>query len=118
VAPGVYLVDIGIEPGIGGMCYEVGPHGFRCDFGRVLAWEPGERLVFSWQISANREPVPDPEEASEVVVRFRPVEGGTAVELTHRHFERHGEGGEEYRRMMGSEQGWPWILQRFAESAG
>ena len=30
------LEDIGIEPHEGGLCFERGPHGFRCDWGRVL----------------------------------------------------------------------------------
>jgi len=47
---GETLVRIAIEPRTGGMCVEVGPHGFRCDWGRVLAYEPPRRLVFSWQI--------------------------------------------------------------------
>jgi Domain of unknown function (DUF4394) len=29
------LDEIGIEPHEGGMCFERGPHGFRCDWGRV-----------------------------------------------------------------------------------
>ena len=33
------LEDMGIEPHEGGICFEVGPHGFRCDWGRVLAWD-------------------------------------------------------------------------------
>lgn len=32
---------IGIEPRVDGLCFEHGPHGFRCDWGRVLAWELG-----------------------------------------------------------------------------
>jgi uncharacterized protein YndB with AHSA1/START domain len=111
------LVEIGIEPGVDGMCYEIGPHGFRCDFGRVLSWEPGSRLVFTWQISPKREPVPNPDNASEVEVVFREAEDGqTEVELTHRHFERHGDGGEEYRDAMASEYGWPLILQRYVQA--
>lgn len=111
------LVEIGIEPGVDGMCYEIGPHGFRCDFGRVLSWEPGSRLVFTWQISPNREPVPNPDNASEVEVVFRQAEDGqTEVELTHRHFERHGDGGEEYRDAMASEYGWPLILQQYVQA--
>jgi uncharacterized protein YndB with AHSA1/START domain len=109
------LVEIAIESDPGGMCYEVGPHGFRCDFGRVLTLEPGEHLVFTWQISPNREPVPDPEDAGEVSVEFAGTDAGTRVYLTHRHFERHESGGEEYCRMMGSDHGWPLILERFAD---
>lgn len=106
------LQEIAIEPREGGHCYEVGPYGFRCDFGRVLAWEPGRRIAFTWQISPRREPEPDPARASEVEVRF----GDGRVELEHRGFERHGPGADEYAAAMGGEHGWPLILARYAAS--
>ena len=112
------LEEIGIEGREGGLCFERGPHGFRCDWGRVLAYEPGARVVFSWQISPTRVPEPDPERASEVEVRFAAAEEGTRVELEHRAFERHGEGAEGYEAAMASEQGWPYILERYARAAG
>ena len=112
---GAVLDDIGIEPRVDGMCWERGPHGFRCDWGRVLAWDPPQRLTFAWQIAPSRAPEPDPSHASEVEVRFRPEGDGTRVELEHRHFGRHGDGAAEYRQMMASEYGWPTILARYAE---
>jgi uncharacterized protein YndB with AHSA1/START domain len=112
------LEDIGIEPGEGGMCFEIGPHGFRCDWGRVLAWQPPRRLVFTWQISPARVPDPDPDHASEVEVSFAPDGDETRVDLLHSGFERHGEGAESYSSAMGSEYGWPLILARYAELAG
>jgi uncharacterized protein YndB with AHSA1/START domain len=109
------LEDIGIEPHEDGLCFERGPYGFRCDWGRVLVWDPPRRLVFAWQISPRREPEPNPAKASEVQVRFTDNgEGGTSVELEHRRFERHGDDGAEYARMLGSQQGWPFLLDRFA----
>ena len=112
---GATLVDIGIEPHAGGACYEQGPHGFTCHWGRVLDWQPPARLVFSWQISPRREPVPDPDKASEVVVQFAPdANGGTRVTLEHRHFERHGDGAADYRAGMASPQGWSWLIERYA----
>lgn len=116
---GDVLDTIGIEAGEGGMCFELGPHGFRCDWGRVLAWEPAERLVITWQISPRREPVPDPAKASEIEVRFAAGDGGgTRVELEHRAFERHGEETAGYRDALASPQGWPYILDRYARAAG
>ena len=111
------LEAIGIEPREGGMCFERGPHGFRCDWGRMLAWEPPDRLVFTWQIGPSREPVPDPARASEVEVRFAPAAEGTRVTLEHRDFARHGDAGPGYRDALGSEQGWPYMLARVAGSA-
>lgn len=128
------LVEIGIHPREGAMCFEVGPHGFRCDWGRVLAAQRPERLRFTWQIGPSREPVPDPEQASEVDVRFigdgagrgaqagrRPAEHrsnpSTWIEVEHWRFERHGEGGEGYRDALASDQGWPYMLRRYAAAA-
>jgi uncharacterized protein YndB with AHSA1/START domain len=109
---GEALERIELEARQGGACVEWGLDGFRCDWGRVIAWEPPERLAFRWQISPRREPVPDPAEASEVEVSFEPTDGGTEVTLVHRGFDRHGEGAGEYRQALASEQGWPYILGR------
>jgi uncharacterized protein YndB with AHSA1/START domain len=113
------LDTIAIEPREGGRCFERGPHGFQADWGRVLTWDPPHRLVFRWQISPGREPVPDPDAASEVEVRFEAEDAqSTRVELEHRGFEKHGEGGAGYAAAMGSERGWPLILDRYASAAG
>jgi uncharacterized protein YndB with AHSA1/START domain len=108
------LVQIGIEPHEGGHCFELGPHGFRCDWGRVVTCEPPARIAFTWQITAQRVPQPDPARASLVEVRFSPDGEGTRVVLAHRHFSRHGEGAEDYEAAMSSPQGWPYLLERFA----
>ncbi len=113
---GDVLVDIGIEPHEGGLCFERGPHGFRCDWGRVLTWSPGERLTIAWQISPRREPEPNPVRASTVDIVFSAKDGGCRVMLEHRDFSRHGEGAEAYCAAMGSPQGWPYILSRFEKA--
>lgn len=99
-----------------GLCTEIGPNGFRCDWGTVLAHEPSKRLVFAWQISPRREPIPDPEKAGRVEVAAEPQgSGGTRLTLTHGDFGRYGEEGGAYAEMMGSKQGWPYILKRFRD---
>ncbi|HEX8345851.1 MAG TPA: SRPBCC family protein, partial [Actinoplanes sp.] len=108
------LDTIGIEPGPGGKAYEIGPHGFRLDWGRVLVWDPPRRVVLAWQIAPDRVPRPDPAQASEVDVSFRQQPGGTAVTLEHRHFERHGPDAAGYRRAM--TDGWRELLDRYAET--
>lgn len=115
---GDVLDTIAIEPRVGGMCFERGPHGFRCDWGRVLTLRRPDRIVFSWQIGPNREPVPNPELASEVEVRFAAVEAGARVELEHRGFTRHSGGAADYRAALESPQGWPYILDRYVHAAG
>jgi uncharacterized protein YndB with AHSA1/START domain len=112
------LLDIGVEPRSGGLCFEIGPHGFRCDWGRVCDWHPPERLRLAWQIGPHREPVPNPLHASVVAVSFTPVgQDLTDVTLVHDEFERHGPEAEAYRTAMASPQGWPFILHRFVEAA-
>ncbi len=105
--PGV-LAELGMQPRAGGMLYEIGPYGFRNDWGRVLTWDPPRRLVFTWQIGADRAPVPDPARASEVEVLFTPEGASTLVEVTHRHFDRHGEAAEGYREALTA--GWHELL--------
>jgi uncharacterized protein YndB with AHSA1/START domain len=113
---GEVLETIGIEPGEDGLCFERGPGGFRCDWGRVLAWEPPGRLVLAWQVSPRREPQPNPDHASEIEIRFESADqnpSATRVEFEHRHFDRHGPGADDYRDAMNSEPGWDYILGRF-----
>src|SRR5215218_6747878 len=63
---------------------------------------------------ARCEPNPDPAKAGEVGLRFEEGPRGTKIEFEHRGFSRHGEGGEGYREALGSERGWPYILDRYA----
>lgn len=106
------LAELGIEPRAGGMLYEIGPYGFRCDWGRVLTWDPPRRLVFTWQIGPDRVPLPDPARASEVEVLFQP-DGPeqTWVEVEHRYFDRHGAAAEGYREALTA--GWHELLSRY-----
>mgnify|MGYP000131898417 CR=1 FL=1 len=112
------LVSIAIEHHLGGRCTETGPHGFQIDWGRVLEWYPSEKLKFSWQISPNREPIPDSEKASVVAVDFEAINANTTLlVLTHDRFEKHGEGALAYRDSLASNYGWPFILNRYLEGA-
>lgn len=106
---------VGVEPRLGGLCFELGPHGFRCDWGRILEWDAPHRARLAWQIGPGREPVPDPGKASVVEVRFAPQgAGATRVTVEHAGFERHGAGADEYRAAMASGHGWPYLLDQFA----
>jgi uncharacterized protein YndB with AHSA1/START domain len=102
------LEDIGIGPREGGFCFERGPHGFTCHWGRVLVWDPPARLVLAWQIAPDRAPEPNPAKASKVEVRFRSAgSAGTRVDLEHRAFPHHGDAADTYRQALASPQGWP-----------
>jgi uncharacterized protein YndB with AHSA1/START domain len=112
------LAEIVFEPREGGHVYDRGVDGSECRWARVLAYEPPNRLVISWDISLQWQLETDPEKTSEVEVNFT-AEGtdSTRVELEHRNIERHGEGWERMRDAVGSPEGWGVGLRRFAEAA-
>ena len=106
------------EPRAGGRIYDRGVDGSECQWARVIAYEPPERLVFSWDISPQWQIETDLDRASEVEIRFTPEsEGRTRIELEHRHLDRHGRGWEELREGVAGDQGWPLYLGRYAEQA-
>ena len=103
------------EPRVGGSVYDRGTDGSECHWGRVRAYEPPERVVFSWNINPRWSIEDDPEQVSEVEVRFTEEEPGrTRVELEHRHLERHGEGWEQLREQLAAEGGWSGVLRGYA----
>jgi uncharacterized protein YndB with AHSA1/START domain len=113
---GVDIAETVFEPRAGGHLYDRGVDGSECRWARVLAYEPPDRVVFSWDIGPQWQIETDPEKTSEVEVRFIPeTPERTRVELEHRKLERHGEGWEGIRDAVDSEGGWPLYLQRFAE---
>jgi uncharacterized protein YndB with AHSA1/START domain len=115
------LLDVEIaervfEPRVGGRVYDRGTDGTECHWARVLAYEPPNRVVISWDISAQWQIETDPEKTSEVEVQFTSeAPERTRVELEHRNLDRHGDGWEGIRESVGGEGGWPGCLQRFAE---
>ncbi len=107
-----------MEGHIGGRCYSEQTDGTECDWGRITTWEPPERFVMAWMITAQWEYQPDVMKSSEVEVRFTPESDGTTrVDLEHRHFERMGAGWESMREMVDSQGGWGGTLQLFAAQA-
>ncbi|HEX9573513.1 MAG TPA: SRPBCC domain-containing protein [Myxococcales bacterium] len=91
------------EGGRGGRLVEA-QGGGDLEIGRVLVWEPGERLLFEWRARNFA-----PGEVTEVEVRFERAERGTRVVLEHRGWEaipakhpvRHGLAGPAFTDMMG-----------------
>lgn len=104
------------EPRVGGRIYDVAEDGTRCEWARVLAYEPPDRLVFSWDIGPTWQLESDPERASEVEVRFvAESDTRTRVELEHRHLERHGADWRSVAEGIDGDAGWPLYLRRFGE---
>jgi uncharacterized protein YndB with AHSA1/START domain len=115
---GADIAESVFEPKAGGRVYDRGVDGSECQWGRVIAYEPPDRVVFSWDISPQWQIETDLDRASEVEVRF--IADGprrTRVELEHRNLERHGEGWEGMREGVRGDQGWPLYLARFAAAA-
>jgi uncharacterized protein YndB with AHSA1/START domain len=113
---GVDIAETVFEPRAGGHIYDRGVDGNECRWARVLAYEPPDRLVFTWDISPSWQLESDPERASEVEVRFiAEAPKRTRVELEHRNLDRHGAGWESLREGVESPGGWPLYLQRYAD---
>jgi uncharacterized protein YndB with AHSA1/START domain len=112
----VEIAETVFEPRVGGHLYDRGVDGSECRWARVLAYEPPNRVVLSWDISPQWQLESDPKKTSEWEVSFIP-EGAerTRVELEHRNLERHGEGWEGEREGVAGAGGWPLYLQRFAD---
>ncbi|WP_335967126.1 SRPBCC domain-containing protein [Galbibacter sp. PAP.153] len=107
------LKEITIDDKVDGLCTEIGPHGFRSDWGRVIKLTENKEIRLKWQIGPKREPIPDPEKASELKILFKEIDDVTIMKFVHRNFENHGNGAENYRKMMGGKQGWDYILNIF-----
>ena len=112
----VPIVETVFEPEVGGRIYDVGSDGSRCEWSRILVFEPPSRVVFTWDISPTWQVEPDPDRTSEVEVRFIAESATrTRVELEHRHLDRHGPGWRSVAGGVDGDGGWPLYLRRYAE---
>jgi uncharacterized protein YndB with AHSA1/START domain len=113
----VDIAESVFEPRVGGHVYDRGVDGSECRWARVLAYEPPNRVMFSWDISPIWQVETDLDRTSEVEVRFiAESPDRTRVELEHRNLDRHGDGWEGMRDGVAGDQGWPLYLGRFAEN--
>ena len=109
--------EVVVEPRSGGRWYERAADGTECEWGRVIEWEPPDRVVFGWHLRPDWKYEPDESRASEVEVRFiAEGPGTTRVELEHRGFDVHGDRGDELRTGVAGEGGWGSLLERFAKA--
>jgi uncharacterized protein YndB with AHSA1/START domain len=116
---GVAIAETVFEPKADGHIYDRGVDGSECRWARVLAYEPPDRVLFSWDISPNWQIETDPDNTSEVEVTFiAESPQRTRVHLEHRHLDRHGSGWESLKDGVDYDQGWPLYLHRYAALFG
>jgi len=104
--------ELRFEPYVGGRLVEVHDleTGEGFEIGRVLAWEPGKRLVFTW-----RQDDWGPSEFTEVEVRFEAAGNGTRVTVEHGGWDRVPSAGAGVSEGYG--QGWAELLGFYARAA-
>jgi len=107
------LADVVMEPHEDGRWFEVDEDGTECQWGRVLEWQPPDRVLLGWQLNGQWEF--DPDFLTELEIRFVPVGPSTTrVELEHRDLERFGAAVVDVRASLDSPSGWAGLLERFA----
>jgi hypothetical protein len=105
-----------MEPRTGGRWFERAGDGSECNWGRVLAWDPTDRVLLSWDINAEWQYQADL--GTEVEVRFvAESKERTRVVLEHRKLERYGDKAEMMRALFESEGAWSGTLAAFAQVA-
>jgi uncharacterized protein YndB with AHSA1/START domain len=110
------IAETTFEPRVGGHIFDRAEDGSECRWARILAFEPPDRVVFSWDISPYWQLESDEANASEVEVRFiAESPERTRIVLEHRHLDRHGPGWEGVRDGIANEGGWPTYLARYAD---
>jgi uncharacterized protein YndB with AHSA1/START domain len=109
------IEEIVIEPHAGGRWYTRHTDGTQTSTGHVVAWEPGERLVITWQIGADWKYHVDL--VTTVEVRFVQEETDrTRVVLEHRDLEAYGADAEKMRETFSQPGAWDATLAAFASA--
>jgi uncharacterized protein YndB with AHSA1/START domain len=110
------IAETVFEPKVGGHIYDRAVDGTECHWARVLVFDPPERLVFSWDIDPEWQVETNPENTSEVEVRFvAETPERTRVELEHRAIDRHGPGWRAVSDGVAHDEGWTLYLSRYAD---
>jgi uncharacterized protein YndB with AHSA1/START domain len=112
---GAPIAQTVFEPQVGGNIIDRAVDGSECRWARILAYEPPNRVVFSWDISPRWQIETDPDQTSQVEVRFYTVTPErTRLELEHRHIDRHGPEWQAVTDGVDGDAGWPLYLARYA----
>ena len=110
------IAETVVETHVGGHIIDRGTDGSECRWATVLAFEPYDRFVFSWDISPAWQIETDRSKTSEVEVTFTALDAErTRVDIEHRHLDRHGEGWMSVRAGVSTDEGWPLYLNRYAD---
>ena len=113
------IAETVFEPEIGGNIIDRAEDGSECRWARILAYDPPNRVVFSWDIGPTWQVETDLGRTSEVEVTFTAETADrTRIELEHRNLDRHGPGWESVRDGVGHDEGWPLYLDRYAALFG
>ena len=111
---GAPIVETVFEPHVGGHILDRGIDGSECRWARIVVYEPPRRVVFSWDIGPTWRIETEPDNTSEVEVRFiAETPERTRVELEHRHIDRHGPGWPAVSDGIANDAGWPLYLARY-----
>ena len=94
-----------LEPRLDGRVYERQFDGTECEWGRLTAWDPPNRVALTWH------PGHGPDQAMLVDVTFRADGNATLVELTHSGWEILGD--EAARIRSDYDGGWTHVLALF-----
>ena len=107
------IQEIVVEPREGGRWYTRHEDGTETSTGYVAGWDPPERLVLTWQITADWRY--DPSLVTTVEVRFvEESPGRTRVELEHRDLDRYGPEADRMRMTFEDPGAWTGTLEAFA----
>jgi uncharacterized protein YndB with AHSA1/START domain len=98
-----------MEGRVGGRLYERTPSGEEHVWGTLVAWEPPNRIVYSWH------PGRGEETAQEVEITFGPEGEGTRVDIRHYGWERLGDRLEE--TIASYNEGWNKVIAVYAQAA-
>lgn len=98
-----------MEGRVGGRLFERAPTGEEHVWGTLVAWEPPNRIVYSWH------PGRGEETAQEVEITFSPEGEGTRVDIRHYGWEKLGDRLEE--TVASYNEGWDKVIAVYARAA-
>ena len=70
--------SVAFEPRLNGRMTETWPDGEVFEIGKIIAWEPGVKLAFTWRQASF-----SPDQLTHVIVRFEPIGEETRVTVEH-----------------------------------